>query len=264
MAVPPLLLMLLFAAAFTFMKASILVINPDTVDVALARIDRAIHGGVDPWRLLQPVLGFPVVTWFIDGLYQYWLVLVVCIWLWQAFSLRDPCLRQQFFVSFTLCWIVLGTVVAHLLPSAGPCFYGRVTGFPDDFAPLMDYLRSARQTHAVLATGYQDFLWGVYASNRLTIGAGISAMPSMHVSFAFLFALVGWKTDRRLGMALAAYAAVILLGSVHLGWHYAIDGYFSIAATALVWWGVGWMQRHSSRRRGAAESTGSAASGTTD
>ena len=128
----------------------------------------------------------------------------------------------------------------------------------------MDYLRTARQTRGVWATGSQDFLWSVYESNRLTIGAGISAMPSMHVSFASLFAIVGWKTDRRLGMMLGAYAAVILLGSVHLGWHYAIDGYFAIAATGLIWWGVGWMQRRTRRRRMAADSAGHVASETND
>jgi hypothetical protein len=32
-----------------------------------------------------------------------------------------------------------------------------------------------------------------------------------------------------------AYAAVILFGSIYLGWHYAVDGYVSIAVTYLIW-----------------------------
>ena len=35
---------------------------------------------------------------------------------------------------------------------------------------------------------------------------------------------------------LAVGTIVILLGSVHLGWHYAIDGYFSIAAVLVIRW----------------------------
>jgi hypothetical protein len=34
---------------------------------------------------------------------------------------------------------------------------------------------------------------------------------------------------------LTAYAVVIFIGSVHLGWHYAIDGYAGIAGTWLIW-----------------------------
>lgn len=36
-----------------------------------------------------------------------------------------------------------------------------------------------------------------------------------------------------------ANCALILFGSVLLGWHYAIDGYFSIAATIVIWKIVG-------------------------
>lgn len=240
-ALPVLILMPLFASAFTYLKASILVVSPETVDVALARLDRAVHGGIDPWRLLHPILGHHAVTSAIDVAYQYWLPFVVLAWLWQAFSLRDRRLRQRFFISFVLCWILLGTIAAHLLPSAGPCYYEQLTG-GGDFAPLMDYLRQVHPSDPLIAPRAQEFLWKTYQENLLTIGAGISAMPSMHVSFAFLISILGWKTDRRLGVILWAYAIVVLAGSVHLGWHYAIDGYLAIAGTAFVWWLTGWLQ----------------------
>jgi hypothetical protein len=38
-----------------------------------------------------------------------------------------------------------------------------------------------------------------------------------------------------LGYALAAYSAMILLGSIHLGWHYAADDLFAIASAAIIW-----------------------------
>jgi hypothetical protein len=56
---------------------------------------------------------------------------------------------------------------------------------------------------------------------------------------AVLFALVGWRTSRTLGIVLTAYAAAILIGSVHLGWHYAIDGYFGAALVITLWWAAG-------------------------
>jgi hypothetical protein len=64
---------------------------------------------------------------------------------------------------------------------------------------------------------------------------GISAMPSVHVAAAVLFALVGWQVGRAMGIGFTIYALVILTGSVHLGWHYAVDGYLSAAAVLLLW-----------------------------
>ncbi|MCZ6764391.1 MAG: PAP2 family protein, partial [Alphaproteobacteria bacterium] len=36
------------------------------------------------------------------------------------------------------------------------------------------------------------------------------------------------------------YAAAIMIGSVHLAWHYAIDGYLG----ALMAWGIWWLSGH--------------------
>ena len=54
-----------------------------------------------------------------------------------------------------------------------------------------------------------------------------------------LFALIGWRRSRWLGWVFTAFASVVLVGSVHLGWHYAVDGYLSIVATLAIWWLVG-------------------------
>jgi membrane-associated phospholipid phosphatase len=64
-------------------------------------------------------------------------------------------------------------------------------------------------------------------------------MPSMHVSIAWLMALLGWRISRPVGWLLTAYCACIVLGSVHLGWHYAVDGYVSIILTSGIWFVTG-------------------------
>jgi membrane-associated phospholipid phosphatase len=66
-------------------------------------------------------------------------------------------------------------------------------------------------------------------------------MPSLHVAIAFSYVLLGAAIDRRLALAGGVFTALILIGSVHLGWHYAIDGYFSILMTWLIWRAVGWL-----------------------
>ena len=64
-------------------------------------------------------------------------------------------------------------------------------------------------------------------------------MPSMHVSTSLLFVLVGWRSHRLLGVVFSIFAVVIMLGSVLLAWHYAIDGYVAIIFTLLIWHTVG-------------------------
>lgn len=68
-------------------------------------------------------------------------------------------------------------------------------------------------------------------------------MPSMHNASAALFALAFFQVNRKIGWFFTVYAAVILVGSVHLGWHYAIDGYAGIAIAALSWWLAGHLAR---------------------
>jgi hypothetical protein len=62
-------------------------------------------------------------------------------------------------------------------------------------------------------------------------------MPSVHVGIGAWVGFGLWRT--RLRIAGLLFAILTLLGSVRLGWHYAIDGYVSIAIVAVLWWLVG-------------------------
>jgi membrane-associated phospholipid phosphatase len=80
----------------------------------------------------------------------------------------------------------------------------------------------------------KDYLWAIYSGDFEAPG-GISAMPSMHNAQAMLFAAAAWRVDRRFGLAMWVFAAIIFVGSIHLGWHYAVDGIVGAAAALLVW-----------------------------
>jgi hypothetical protein len=239
-AIPIFCLLSVFNSTFTSLKVMIPTIHPYDWDTTLMTWDRALHFGVAPWALIQPVFGYPVITSMLNVMYNLWFfVLIGCV-IWQAFADRDQRLRTQFFATYILCFAVLGNFAATWLASGGPCYYGLLVAGPDPYGPLMSYLHHAsQQAPFVWVVATQDMLWKTYMTDSLNVGGGITAMPSMHLAGVTLFALLGWRTSTRLGIALTAYAMVIMIGSVHLGWHYAIDGYFGILGTLAIWWVVG-------------------------
>jgi hypothetical protein len=236
---PVVLLFSFLFSVFTSFKSMIPEINPFYLDPFLADLDKAIHFGHQPWEILFPVLKIAALTTFLSFIYKTWFVAKFCVLYWQAFSLRRPLLREQFFLTYMLTWIVNGTIFAALFSSAGPCFYGAVAGLPDPYAPLIAFLHESDKIMPVWDLFAQDYLWKVYKDESITLFSGISAMPSMHISLSFLFALVGWRVGRKTGIFFTVYLVLMMLGSVHLGWHYAVDGYFSIITTGIIWGLVG-------------------------
>ncbi len=229
-----------FLSVFTGFKTMISVTNPYAWDATFEAWDRVLHLGWHPWELLHPLLAFPWLTSAVNIVYSFWLVVLYLVLFWQAFTTRDLRLRMQFFLSFVLTWVLLGSLLATLLSSGGPVYYGRLTGLPDPYVPLRDYLQAAGEVSVVWALKVHDALWQSHMTGAYDFGSGISAMPSIHVSTAVLFALLGWRVDRRLGIAFTVFAVVIMIGSVHLAWHYAVDGYLSAVLTVLIWRLCGW------------------------
>jgi membrane-associated phospholipid phosphatase len=82
----------------------------------------------------------------------------------------------------------------------------------------------------------QQLLLNEYVTSQTGMGSGISSMPSMHVAIAGLCTFFLWNIHKGLGCVAGLFTAIVLVGSVHLGWHYAIDGYVSIAGVAMIWW----------------------------
>lgn len=231
-----------FLYVFSVFKTTIPRLQPFSWDYAFMVVDRVIHLGSHPWLLIHPLVGKPGITQAIDLLYTIWFYLLFLTLLWMALSSRVR-LRIQFFISFILIWIMLGTIGAMLFSSAGPCFFHEVTGTPGPYGPLMDYLKSSGYGHSMplLAVHNQSLVWGWYSQGvEPAFGHGISAMPSIHVATAVLLTLAGWQLHRLVGGVLAVYALAVQVGSVHLGWHYAIDGYIAALATLAIWKGVGW------------------------
>ena len=201
-------------------------------DAPLARIDAVLHLGRDPWRWSWALPGRSAVTWLLDRVYVSWYAVLIASVLIVATWAPLP-LRARFFLSLVASCIVAGTLLAILLASGGPVYYAELTGGGARFVPLLDLLEGTRAREG------QRILWEFFETRSEKLYGGVSAMPSMHVALTWLVTLALWSWARWAGLLAGVYTALILVGSVHLGWHYAIDGYMGIAVVGGVWWGVG-------------------------
>lgn len=232
-----------FMGVFSSIKTMLPDLVPFFADPMLAELDRLLHGQ-DAWRYSAAWLA-PGLTRVLEPLYfGLWGVLLPGSVLAALLVPRLERVRQQYLWTMLAVWTLLGNVVAAAAMSAGPVYYELVGG-DTRFAGLVDYV--AR--HSTAQQWSQAYLWQSHASGTAGAGSGISAFPSLHVANAMLFVLLAAKVNRWLFAVAVLFCGLILVGSVHLGWHYAVDGYFSIGATVLIWWGVGGLLRQARAAR---------------
>jgi hypothetical protein len=204
---------------FMWIKPELTAVSPFWADRLFADVDHAIFR-VDPWRLF---VGLDLT--FHGWAYSFfWLAAIIGTVVWllaQGKSIE----RSASLISYFAIWSIFGTVGQLLLSSAGPIFYQRI-GLGDRFAALNGSIPQVTQT---LST----YLWNFHTTGTLGIGAGISAMPSLHIATVAWIALAFHCQRSRLAPLAILFSFYMWALSVALGWHYAIDGIVG-AAIAVV------------------------------
>lgn len=229
-----LLPIVLFPAFFSFYstaKLGIPVLRGFAADRTLADLDTALLG-TDAWRVPHALLGRSAM-WLIEFCY-------VPLW-FAALGLSQilvPMLASRrfagrFALALMLSWLIGGVLVAYLLPSAGPIFAHLVDPeFGRRFAPLSASLREIAPDDSYVLSGVAYLESGLRTPGGVA-GGGISAMPSMHVATAVLLALAARRTSWF--APATGFAVVIYVGSIHTGFHYALDGIVSAVITFACW-----------------------------
>lgn len=218
------------------------------LDPFLVKIDRITHFGIDPWRITHSIFSSPTSTAIINLFYNLWFFVSWVFLITFCCLYKNHGLRERTVISFFLCWSINGSIAATLFASVGPCFYDLFYQGSNEFVDLMTILKQQNIALAekegffkIWALSTQNMLWEGFSVESGNFGEGISAMPSMHVSMATLMALATYSINKWLGAVLWVYMVIIMIGSVHLGWHYALDGYVGAIMTTGIWYAVKWV-----------------------
>ena len=218
---------------YVSMKINIPFVVPFSWDATLAAWDRALLFGQDAWVLTHAVFSTPLASAIIDGLYITWFFAVYLGFLLFAALPMNSHLRLSFMLAFGLSWAVGGSVLATVFSSAGPVYMEAL--FDDaTFAPLMTRLAEQSEVITLRALAVQDTLWQGYNDPNYA-PVGISAFPSMHNCVMIVLVLGFFKLNRTAGIAMSLLALAVVIGSVHLGWHYLVDSLAGLVLGWLIW-----------------------------
>ncbi len=249
----PIMLLLSFVtfAAFTYtfvsFKVRIPYVHPFDLDTTFANLDAALFGGRQAWEYFRWAYDSPLIIPIIDLFYTTWVPLIKLCWVYAFVAFFDTIERRvRFFLAFMSTWVIGGVLLATLLSSGGPCFYGLLVDGPDVYAEQMALL----QQFDIGAVRYQAILWHDYDAPGVGT-LGISAMPSMHCASTMLIALMFSQT-RFMKAVSWSFFVIIYLGSFLLAWHYAVDGILGGIVAVACWHASGWATPRLIKRFGGA------------
>ena len=208
---------------FMWIKPEVTALSPFWADELWAGIDNAMFLGTDPWRLFQGM----DLTFHAWAYSFFWAVAIMATLVW-LFAQPPSKERSASLISYFALWSIFGPIGQMLGSAAGPIFYDRI-GLGDRFVAMQANIPDITQK-------LSNYLWQFHSAGEPAVGAGISAMPSLHIATVAWIYLAFRGQRSRIAPIAVLFALYIFAMSVALGWHYAIDGVIgALGAMATQW-----------------------------
>jgi membrane-associated phospholipid phosphatase len=226
----------LFMGGWSAIKASITDFNPFKYDEALYQIDMFLHSQKLPHEFIFEHFGNPFWIAILNYNYHIWFFALFGSVFYCCFRYKNPYNLIRFLIATIFLWFFAGNLVAMIFSSAGPCYFEHLNLNYNPYAWLMNQLNQINDSHyKLLAIEVQRDLWEEYLQGKSWVRGGVSAFPSLHVANSFLMVFVAFSLKLWFRWFALFWASLILVGSVALGWHYAIDGYAGVILASLAW-----------------------------
>lgn len=236
-AIPVSLALLMMFNMIAIIKSLIVQINPYHLDPLFAELDFKLHMGHYPQYLLAPLIERLSLVPLVNYAYNFWFGVMMCSYWYAAFMDTDKRRRNVFLWTSLSAWIFVGWFMATSLSSVGPLYFSSFySGVPDPYADYLRHLNDIDENVSMITSLWVgNYLLQISRDPAVIDINGISAMPSMHVMIAAISALYMWSLNKWLGLATAGFTVLVMIGSVYLAWHYAIDGYVAVVLAGLLW-----------------------------
>lgn len=211
------------------------IVHPYRWDPIFAHLDKILHFGKQPYEYITPLvdaLHAEQVTIYSYGL---WFIMMFCVCGYALFCDRQPKRRMRFLWALMLIWIVGGCALAQMFSSVGPAFYHAFYPPPDIYHPLIEHLKT-RYGDDTLMKLLDGKLLEWTKNGRYINPNGLAAFPSMHIAIASLCAVYMYAINKKIGLALFAFTALVYVDVIFLGIHYAVDCYAGLFLSTFFWW----------------------------
>lgn len=229
MMIIPLAIIPIFMTSFTVMKTAVPLMTGYHFDGLWTNADALVFG-TDPWRITHGLFGSGGSA-FLSLVYTTgWGLVFALVTPIYALS-GNPARVTRAFSALLATWLVGGVAGTALFSSVGPVFVDLVDpSLVSRFAPLHASLAELLPEDGAILFS-QEYLRQSVGIQKVFHAGGISAMPSMHLGVCAWLVLLS-------GASLWRFPALVLwlliwIGSVHFGYHYAVDGLVG----SLIAWG---------------------------